>query len=67
METAPLEALSSLILGFLFESTPRRPSRSRITGFLAFYKGFWPLFQRKVTWTVIFFTAYEQLRSAAKT
>ena len=34
-------------------------------GPLAFYKGFWPLFQRKVTWTVIFFTAYEQLRSAA--
>jgi len=38
----------------------------REEGFLAFYKGFWPLFQRKVTWTVIFFTCYEQLRAALK-
>ena len=37
----------------------------REEGFGAFYKGFWPLFQRKVTWTVIFFMAYEQLRAAA--
>jgi len=37
----------------------------REEGVLAFYKGFWPLFQRKVTWTVIFFTAYEQLRALA--
>lgn len=37
----------------------------REEGPLAFYKGFWPLFQRKVTWTVVFFLAYEKLRAAA--
>ena len=34
----------------------------RDEGFLAFYKGFWPLFQRKVLWTVSFFCCYEQFR-----
>ena len=37
----------------------------REEGPMAFYKGFWPLFQRKVTWTVVFFLAYEKLRAAA--
>ncbi|KAH8059902.1 oxidative phosphorylation uncoupler [Aureococcus anophagefferens] len=46
----------------LFSLAMRIP---REEGFGAFYKGFWPLFQRKVTWTVIFFMAYEQLRAAA--
>ncbi|KAJ8600568.1 hypothetical protein CTAYLR_008170 [Chrysophaeum taylorii] len=35
----------------------------RHEGFFAFYKGFWPLFQRKVLWTVIFFVAYEKFRA----
>jgi len=35
----------------------------RNEGFMALYKGFWPLFQRKVFWTVIFFVCYERIRS----
>ena len=35
----------------------------RNEGFMALYKGFWPLFQRKVFWTVIFFLNYEQIRA----
>lgn len=34
----------------------------RKEGFMALYKGFWPLFQRKVVWTVIFFVSYEKFR-----
>lgn len=35
----------------------------RNEGVMALYKGFWPLFQRKVFWTVIFFVCYERIRS----
>lgn len=29
-------------------------------GFMALYKGFWPLAARKVCWTVAYFITYEQ-------
>ena len=35
----------------------------REEGFSAFYKGFWPLFQRKVVWTVFFFVSYEKIKA----
>jgi hypothetical protein len=35
----------------------------RNEGVMALYKGFWPLFQRKVLWTVIFFLSYERIRA----
>ena len=34
----------------------------RDEGLGAFYKGFWPLFQRKVVWTVIFYMSYEKIK-----
>ncbi|KAJ1446274.1 mitochondrial carrier domain-containing protein [Pelagophyceae sp. CCMP2097] len=38
----------------------------RKEGFGTFYKGFWPLFQRKVVWTVIFYVSYEKMRAGIK-
>ena len=55
-----LQANAGLTDEGLFSLALRIP---REEGAMAFYKGFWPLFQRKVTWTVIFFMAYEQLRA----
>ena len=36
----------------------------RREGIFALYKGFWPLFTRKVVWTVLFFMTYEQAKAA---
>ena len=36
----------------------------RKEGVAALYKGFWPLFMRKVLWTVSFFLTYEQIKAA---
>ena len=35
----------------------------RREGVLALYKGFWPMFTRKIVWTVLFFMTYESLKS----
>ena len=34
----------------------------RREGIMALYKGFMPLFSRKVLWTVLFFLSYEQAK-----
>jgi len=67
--SAPVDVMKTRIQSGLEEQSLVKVALNivRREGFLAFYKGFWPLFQRKVVWTVIFFTAYEKFRAGLST